>query len=242
MRTTKLIGLVLISVHILSCNNKSENTTPEKSLYEQALKKVENNNYRESIPLLLKAKTTEDSLKNIDMLIGKSYFRMKQPDSALIYFNIALQNDSTAYAPYYQRGLIFFEREEYNAAIDDFKSFLEHETDAYILQMIGRGYLALKKPKEAITYFDKSLVLFDTDYYWYYTRALAHYYNNDFASMKNDCDTAISLYDKSGDVYLLRAMANYYLGDTSSACNDFNLAQGLMEIDATHSLRSLCRS
>lgn len=240
MKPVKLIVVMLIGVIVVSCKNEGARDTI--SLYDQALKEIANNNYTESIDLLLKAKTTEDSLKSIDLLIGKSYFRLKQQDSALWYLNLALQKDSSDHSPYYHRGLIFFHREAYDSAISDFKSYVKSEPDAYMFQMIGRSYLALNKPQEAIDHFNQSIVLFGTDYYWYYTRAVAHYLNNDFISMKKDCDTAINLYDKDGSVFLLRAKAYYYMDKMDSACSDFSLAQELTKVDTAHVLRRLCEN
>ena len=118
-------------------------------------------------------------------MIGMNYFMLEEQDSAFLYFNLALQKDSNDNYPYYYRGQIFFDREEYNLAIQDFKSFLKNKTDEHMLHMIGKSYLAMGEPKKAIDYFNKSMLLNDTDYYWYHSRAIAYYLNNDFSSTKN---------------------------------------------------------
>ncbi len=237
----KNIFLIFLIANLTSCglNNSTDNLTAEQ-LFIKASDKFETDNYEIALDYFIKAKQKKDSLPKIDLMIGMSYFIINTQDSALKYLDMALQRDSLSIEPYYMRGQIYFDNQEYEIAIQDFKKIINEEKDAHMIFLIGKSYLAMVEPDSALKYFDNAIGLNDTDYYWFQSRAIAYTMLEDFQSAIHDCDSALDLNKKDGPVYLTRANAYLNIGDTISACEDFNLAKNLTTVEDDHKLSLIC--
>ena len=116
-------------------------------------------------------------------------------DSAIAYFDKALEIDSLDPATYTDRAKTFSYKKDYNKAINDFNKALEFDSvgkqavAAYYY--LGRIKMLQGKNEEAIKHFDKLLGLVSTDAEGYFLRGTAKSNVMDIEGSIKDFDLAI---------------------------------------------------
>jgi tetratricopeptide (TPR) repeat protein len=105
---------------------------------------------------------TGDASASVFSDIGRLYYGMSRFDSALVYFNRALQRDSTLANTYYNLGLACYQLEKYSVAEHALRKAVELTTsgvDFYITQLstLGATYLNQNKHRQAIDVYQKAV-------------------------------------------------------------------------------------
>ena len=133
---------------------------------------------------------------------------------------------------YYNRGLAYYYKGDFDRAIEDFNKALELDPN-YIGAHYNRGLAYYYKGDfdRAIEDFNKALEL-DPNYIGtYYNRGLAYYYKGDFDRAIEDFNKALELDPNYIGIYYNRGLAYYYKGDFDRVIEDFNKA---LELDPNY--------
>jgi tetratricopeptide (TPR) repeat protein len=88
-------------------------------------------NERESIPVFKQALDAGADPFMIYLSMGVAYMKLKEPENAFEAFNKAIEANNKNPRPYYYRGMLHMDRDEYDEAISDFTSALELKPDLY---------------------------------------------------------------------------------------------------------------
>ncbi len=159
--------------------------------------------------------------KNEDKLFLRSYFETSYEKFAhfirgLHYYPNLISNPKS-YDDYLHRGLSFFDRKEYDDAIDDFQKAIEIEPDTknfLIFALLGSCYYRLEDYIQADKYFSRSL-----------------YYDPN----KED------LSEQWARSYFNRGMVRLKLKNKTDACSDFDQAAKYNIKEAEMMLQKKCR-
>ncbi len=159
--------------------------------------------------------------KNEDKLFLRSYFETSYDKFAhfirgLHYYPNLISNPKT-YDDYLHRGLSFFDRKEYDAAIDDFQKAIEIEPETknfLIFALLGSCYYRLEDYIQADKYFTRSL-----------------YYDPNQEGLSEQ-------WAKS---YFNRGMVRLKLKNKDDACSDFDQAAKYNIEEAEIMLQKKCR-
>ncbi|MDE2717695.1 MAG: tetratricopeptide repeat protein [Chloroflexota bacterium] len=120
--------------------------------------------------------------------VATIYFRLgylhqvKEPPSlaaAEKYYTLAILYDPRSPTPYYNRGLVYWARKEYDMAIDDYTdSLFRNSRDPAVLHSRGIAYYERKGPGDAVRAVDdlsRAITIDDTLAASYYVRGFAYY-------------------------------------------------------------------
>ena len=121
---------------------------------------------------------------------GFSYYKLKEPEKALPYFEKALEVDSSNSAAYRWRGEIKYDKNDNKGAVEDYTKAISYNSNASNYFARGLAYYYLKNYKKAIQDMDKAIELNPTAGQYYYDRGDAKDLTNDFEAACLDWKTA----------------------------------------------------
>lgn len=102
--------------------------------------------------------------------LGFVYYTLKQPDSALLYFEKALKIDSANANAYRWRGEIKYDENDNKGAVDDYSLAIKYNPSASNYFARGLGYYYLKTYKKAVEDMDKAIELNPNNGQYYFDR------------------------------------------------------------------------
>lgn len=98
-------------------------------------------------------------------IIGLCYRTLENYDEAIKYFDKAIQTDKNYKAPYFNKGTVYYWKEDYKNAEKYFLLGLEKiENDFLCLLYLGYCYINIKNYDKAIEYLDKAINVMPEDY------------------------------------------------------------------------------
>ena len=167
-------------------NNKSINTT-----YELAKIYFEMEAFEECHKTIKDLVKNEDVNSEIYLLLGRTLAGMNSNEESLEYFNKALiaatSEKTNAYEILSYRGLVNFELDNYEGAINDFKANLKiNKYDAEALHSLSEAYLSLEEYSKTVEYSSKAINIDPSKWIYYSTRGLANFYLKNYEESRND--------------------------------------------------------
>ena len=136
-------------------------------------------------------------------------------------------DDISAYYVFYQRGLAWQQRSQYQRAADDFSKALHYRDDAQGFWRRSQADLGLGQVDQAIRDLDKAVSLSPDNSMYIGERGLAFNKKGDFDHAIADFDKVISLQPKDSAAFNGRGAAWLAKGDVAKALSDFNQAIAL---------------
>lgn len=112
-------------------------------------------------PLLLTAQNPEASRL---LETGNTFYKSREIDSALFYFNMAVEADPASAVTYFRRALAKEKSEDMNGAIADYQAAIAISPMPVYYNNIGMILTLQEKYEESILQFDNALEL-DPDYF-----------------------------------------------------------------------------
>lgn len=173
--------------------------------------------------------------------LGDCYLIIRQADSALLFYNRALELDTANDAVYNKRGTVFLSKNDIKAAFDNFRHSLKLNGNNYeALNNIGLVNEKLGKYDEAIKSYSQALKINKRDSKVFFNRAVSYMYLNKFKNALLDFNSAIDLDSANSNYLLNRGMSHYLLSKKDSACYDWSAASKKGNKEASEYLKKYC--
>ncbi len=187
---------------------------------------VQNNKVWKDQILLWKdnvAKTTDFAIPYEN--VGTYYFKKGENDSAIVYFNKALQLDSTLSSSYLNRGLAYLLQGNYALALKDYNEALRYN-DEFPLAYNNRGYLYLKLGKydSAITDLKRAVSLGKKYHQAMGNLCIAYNSAGKYKEAFNIINKAIELDKNNANYYINRGNLHFSIGDFHVAAANYQKA------------------
>lgn len=146
--------------------------------------------------------------------------------------NQLLENSPDDPELYFQRGVYYYEREEFEPALQDFYQAVNID-DTYIDAYINIAYILIKQEKyeRAITVLSKIIEADQTDAEYYSIRGTVYYLLNKNNKALQDYNMALTLDTENADLYCDRAELLAELQRYEEAIPDYNKA---IELDSSN--------
>jgi tetratricopeptide (TPR) repeat protein len=155
---------------------------------------------------------------------------LKDTDLSIADYTTAISLDDKYLNAYFNRGLAWYDKQEYDKAIDDYTKALSlntYYTDAYYNR--GLAWSSKLEQNKAIDDYTKAIAIDDKYANAYYNRGLAWYYKTEYNKAIDDFTKAIDLDDKYADSYNNRGNAWYSKNEFDKALDDYNKAISIDE-------------
>jgi len=137
---------------------------------DRGASKANNGQFEAAIADYIKAEELGFKKSVVYSNLGFAYYTLKQPDSALIYFQKALKIDSSNANAYRWRGEIKYDKNDNKGAVDDYTLAIKYNPSASNHFARGLGYYYLKNYKKAVEDMDKGIELNPNIGQYYYDR------------------------------------------------------------------------
>lgn len=174
---------------------------------------------------------------------GMSEFEVRDYKEALLFFNKAIEKDSSYHIAWYMRGNTkgTFEdlhgaMQDYNRAIDINPKFYE----AYYER--GNVKFRLQDYYGAISDFTKTIELNENHVEAYYMRGKAKHEVEAYQDAINDCTKILEINSKNVDAYYLRGILRVEHGQLELGCLDLSKAGELGDLKAYEVIRQRCNT
>jgi tetratricopeptide (TPR) repeat protein len=149
-------------------------------------------------------------------------------------------NPNIQYLDYLDRGKAKYLIQLYDSANSDFNKAIEINPNSSDLLSIGIFFVEKEKFNEAISYFDKTLILDNTSSRAFLYRGFSKNGLERFEEALTDLNRAIELEPDLGYSYIQRGYCKVKLTLFEQACVDFNKAKELGEKEADEFIEEYC--
>lgn len=167
-------------------------------------------------------KSNETVKKGINALTSRKY------EEALSLFSDAIEEDSTSFLAYYNRGLAFLYMNEIQSSIDDFSKSIElnpNLADAYNNRGLAVSYTG--EIDSSLADFNKALELDPKFGEAYINRASLYLNIKNYELAEKDFTSAVNLTPKNPELYIQRARLYYLLNQLDASIKDYSKAISL---------------
>lgn len=199
------------------------NPVYREALYETGWCYNEMGKYAEALTFLTKAKKEWPDAPKVYLELGYANYQLKKDDEAVMHYNKCLELDDEYSLAYKYLGDLYYSRQEYAKALDNFKLYIIHaETITSPLFYYKKGYAENEQGKfdDAIISFKKSLEIKNDDPKCYDELGYAYY-------KLNDAENAIIQYNKSIALKPTSHVPYLGIGDVQRIINK-NTEEGLV--------------
>ncbi len=184
---------------------------------------------------------SKDSLTSLDYnIIGKANLEAGDLDAAIGSFSKALQ-DNTSEAQYYYLFLAYFNKKEYDKAVQQINRAIAENENFYGYYLNrGSARLMMGRFEQALHDYNHALRLEPNvpDSYFLRGRVLDTLRQHNLAI--RDFTKAIELNPTDGTYYSKRGNARYAIGNREGACLDWTIANQLGYYEDFDKVKSLC--
>ena len=136
---------------------------------------------------------------------------------------LALKPDDAS--TYYNRGLVYFNRGEYENAMADYNRAIQLEpNNANIYWSRGLMHFDRGKYDKAMADYNRAIQLEPNNANTYYNRGLIHFNRGEYDKAIADYNTTIKLKTDFAEAYNNRGLVHYTKGEHDIAINNFNIA------------------
>lgn len=181
--------------------------------------------WKDSLTLWKDALEKFDSAPTIYTNIGFAYHSNGKLDSAMNYYNKAINLSPYDEYSYANRGDLYLRVQQYNPALADINKALELNPEFELALNTKAALLfQLNQPDSALYYFNKVIALKKDYWEVCFNRGNVYCSLGKFELGIVDYNTYLRYRPQEADVYYWRGMAYFNLGNADEAINDFNTA------------------
>lgn len=182
--------------------------------------------------------------KDFDTYSDRAFVRMQNlsiKEAIQDYTKAIESNPNKQYQDYLDRGKAKYLIQQYDSANSDFNKAIEINPNSLdLLYSLGTFFVEKEKFNEAVSYFDKILILDNTNSRAYLYRGFSKNGLEKFDEALFDLNSAINLEPDFGYTYIQRGYSKVKLGLFEQSCDDFNKAKELGEEDADEFIEDYC--
>ena len=175
--------------------------------------------------------------KNYGQEILRLWQEAQTPDASDVSLTAANQKLKQSPADpdaYIYRGIVFFKRQNYTAAQQDFSKALQLKPAfSASLYNLGLTFTKLGKPKAAIKAYDDLLKISPNYNQGWYNRGLLHFEKHDFTKAAADMNALLNLEPRSADAQNLLGVISVKQKRYPDAWNDFYKAAAINSANMT---------
>lgn len=175
--------------------------------------------------------------KNYGQEILRLWQEAQTPDASDVSLTAANQKLKQSPADpnaYIYRGIVFFKRQNYTAAQQDFSKALQLKpASSASLYNLGLTFTKLGKPKAAIKAYDDLLKISPNYNQGWYNRGLLHFEKHDFTKAAADMNALLNLEPRSADAQNLLGVISIKQKRYPDAWNDFYKAAAINSANMT---------
>lgn len=141
-----------------------------------------------------------------------------------------IQRDEQDHRAYYNRGLAYLARKDYQSAIADFQTALSfapesnRESKSLIYNDLALAQMMLAEDESAVFNFSKAIALNSNNYDAYFNRGCAHHRQRNYQAAIDDFTRVVELNPDFTQVYVNRAILRHEMEQTDAAFKDLNIA------------------
>jgi tetratricopeptide (TPR) repeat protein len=161
--------------------------------------------------------------------LGNAYNNMEEYAKAIEYHTINIMNsDSTEYVPFYNRGLTYFNNEDYDLSLKDFFMASQRDSsDSDIFLYMGKIEDKLGNKANAEKNYNKAIQLDTKNAILYDTRADFYERTGNYDSAIRDYTVSLSLYPNDCHILLALGKLQLHAGNTEKAMDAFKKSMDL---------------
>ncbi|OWY21068.1 tetratricopeptide repeat protein [Sphingobacteriales bacterium UPWRP_1] len=213
-----------------------------KYYYNQAVMKVNNNDYEAAIELLNKCIARDPSNKDVLQMRANCYTEMKKFKLAIKDYNKAIKLDSKDPILQYNKGSTLIKMGKFDDAIETFTKAVQYKPD-YVYALQGRASAKTLKGDYDSAIEDYSLVLDQNPLFIAALkgRGVAKGLLRRYDDAINDFTAVIELQPTDGMSYYYRGLAYISLNQPYKGCSDFDRAYQLNVRQAYFDIKEYCR-
>lgn len=184
----------------------------------------------------------QDDAKNLTQK-GMTEFEVRDYKEALLFFNKAIEKDSSYSIAWYMRGNTKSTFEDLHGAMQDYNRAIDINpkfSEAYYER--GNVKFKLQDYYGAISDFSKTIELNENYVEAYYMRGKAKHEIEAYQEAINDCTKILEINPKNVDAYYLRGILRVEHGQLELGCLDLSKAGELGDLKAYEVIRQRCNT
>lgn len=164
--------------------------------------------------------------------IGLHVYKTRQrlpvwKDSIALWSDVISKHSNVATA-FYNRGVEYFDRKEFEKAKSDFEAVLQLDSESSGAQFsLGNLYSEINKLNKALSYYNKAIAIDSTDMKYYANRGIAYAKTGNVQDAINDFNRVISVEPDNPNAYSNRGNTKIMTGDYKGAIDDYTKAINL---------------
>ncbi|HKR03084.1 MAG TPA: tetratricopeptide repeat protein [Bacteroidia bacterium] len=201
-----------------------------KELIKKAEELSKKEQYKEIIDLLHDVLLDKYNSADLYARRARSHNILKETEKAFVYVNKAIDVDPDNYIGYFQRGLAWYNEEEYDKAIIDYSKTIElKKNNAFAYNNRGIAWYLKGEYDKAIADYNKAIELKRNYAIAYNNRGISWNNKEEYDRAISDYNKAIELKKNDAQVYNNRGNAWKNKGEYIKAINDYDKAIELKE-------------
>ncbi|MFK7783464.1 MAG: tetratricopeptide repeat protein [Crocinitomicaceae bacterium] len=156
-------------------------------------------------------------------------------------FTIAIEAKEKLAKAHYYRSKARSGQGDYEGALKDINESLEQDPNDHLtIDMRGKIYLALERPKDALVEFNKVLTIDPSFSDIHFSMGRAYKQMSNHLSAISEFDLAIAADPEDSKSYRLRGLSYFYLELDDKACNDLSKARKMGERGLDNIINKYC--
>ncbi len=161
--------------------------------------------------------------------IGNSFYKEKNFDSALHYYNTVVERYPLFKTAYHYKGLVLTEMQQYLSAIEAFSKFIELDSmseEAFFRRAVL--YNEIGEMTKALNDWSRALLLNENNQETYRNRGLTYFQLGNYELAIDDFDKALAIEPKQAYTRINRGYSYYLIDQPRKALDDLN--QGIEQM------------
>lgn len=225
------VGRFVICNLILIADQRGYGSLTNLSLADNKMLVVFLKNQNDDVSQIMKGRyaeynlSQEEPIKDNEMELLKKYMCGIKNRQFRIYNEEATSKAESNAEPYYNRGLDYLRKSQYDEAIIELNKAIEIYP-RYANAYSDRGYAYMQKRQfdRAISDFTKTLDINPQHHYAHTNRGLAYFKKSQYDKAISEFNKAIEINPKIGETYYYRGLAYFNIGKNDRAIADYNYA------------------
>ncbi|TCO08896.1 Tfp pilus assembly protein PilF [Natronoflexus pectinivorans] len=163
------------------------------------------------------------STQHLNKQLGRIYENINQPDSAIYYYEISLDQNPRDYSVVLRLSNLYRRNEQFKEALATSDRYLKtNDNNLRVLRLNGQLQFITGNYKKALQRYERCLTLGDSGLHVLQYTGMSYYKTDDYDKAIPFLEKAFIEAEKNSNICLVLALAYIYTGRTESAINQFH--------------------